>query len=369
LQTKLKRLSDEQKAGIEDHRKRWTEIRTSTARANRTLAELGIAAAYRAAGWVEPRQIVWSSSPMEMAAAWAKTSHDRSGPKLRAAIADQVRSKAAFAIQRRVSGSVLATVDELSQHSGQDLGDTVRDAVIRATQSVRPAAQKRHAWLFWLAKGRPWLELQDAGYAPRNHNWLERHDYFRSVCGLRSETEPLAGLLLIASHADWIIPHKHICWVSEPPALLKTDERGRLHSQSGPALKYRDGWTIYAWKGVEVPSRIIDRPGEITHADIDRAADIHVRRCMIERMTPKRFIESGAAFRISEDDAGVLWEKRWPDGDAWAVVEVINGTPEPDGTRKHYYLQVPPNMLTARSAVAWTYGLTARQYRGLLMRT
>jgi hypothetical protein len=58
-----------------------------------------------------------------------------------------------------------------------------------------------------------------------------------------------------------------------------------------------------------------------------------------------------------------------PDGDAWAAIEVVNGTPEPDGTRKRYFPQVPPNMLTARSAIAWTCGFTARQYRGLLMRT
>jgi len=370
LQTKLKRLSAEQKARIEEHRQRWTQLRTSTAPANRGLAELGVAAAYKAAGWAEPRQIVWCSSPMQMAAVWAKTGHERSGPNLRAAIADQVRSRAAFAIQRRVSGSVLAAVDELSQNNGHDtLGDSIRDAVIRASQSVRPATPKRHAWLFWLGRGRPWLQLQDAGFAPRSHNWLERHDFFRSVCGLCGETEPLTGLLLIAAHADWIIPHKHICWISEPPEVLKTDDRGRLHSASGPALQYRDGWTIYAWKGVEVPPRVIERPEQITYADIDRAVDIHIRRCMIERMTPERFIASGAAFRISEDDTGILWEKRWPDGDAWAAVEVINGTPEPDGSHRRYFLQVPPNMLTARSAVAWTYGLTARQYRGLLMRT
>ncbi len=371
LQTKLKRLTPAQMACIEGHGKHWAQIRTSTAPANREEAERGIATAYRAAGWPAPEQIVWCESPMQMAALWAKTPHDRSGPNLRAAIADQVRSRAAFAIQRRVSGSLLATVDELSSSpAGEEtVGDTVREAALRASQAVRPASPYKRRWLFWLGRRRPWLQLQDAGYAPRTHAWLERQDFFRFACELTGETEPLAGLLLIATHADWIVPHRHICWVSEPPQLLKTDERGRLHSASGPALQYRDGWAIYAWKGVEVPARVIERPAQITPADIERAVDIHVRRCMIERMTPERFIAGGAAFRISEDETGILWEKRWPDGDAWAAIEVVNGTPEPDGVRKHYFLQVPPNMLTARSAVAWTYGLTARQYRGLLMRT
>ena len=370
LQTKIRRLSPEQKACIEEHRKRWAAIRASTAPASRGRAEEGVAAAYEAAGWPPPKQVIWCASPMQMAAQWAKASHDRSGHNLLFSLADQVRSRAAFAIQRRVSGSVLAAVDELSQPAGADtLGDSVREAVVRASHAVRDFAPNRWRWLFWLERNRRWLHLQDAGCSPRNFSWLERHDYFRNVCGLVEETAVLRGLLLLAESADWIIPHKHMCWISEPPQTLKTDARGRLHCISGPALQYRDGWTVYAWKGIEVPAHIVERPEQIAPADIDRAEDIHVRRCMIERMTPERFTASGAAFRISEDDTGVLWERRWPDGDAWAVVEVVNGTPEPDGSHRRYFLQVPPNMLTARSAVAWTYGLTARQYRGLLLRT
>jgi hypothetical protein len=64
----------------------------------------------------------------------------------------------------------------------------------------------------------------------------------------------------------------------------------------------------------------------------------------------------------------VLWRKQWF-RDAWAAVEVVNGTPEPDGTRRHYFLQVPPDLHSAREAVAWTYGMTAQQYAGLRVRT
>jgi hypothetical protein len=305
-----------------------------------------------------------------MAAVWAKTSPERAGANLRPALAEQVRSIVALAIQRRVHGSVLAAVDELSQRIPTGTAsETVREALIRSCNMLRPSGLRPNRWLFWLNRGRPWLHLQDAGFSPRSLTWLERHDFYGSVCGLKEETDHLHGLVLIAENADWIIPHKYICWISERPQVLVTDTGGRLHNANGPALQYRDGWTAYAWKGVEVPWRMIEQPEHITLADIDRTSDIHVRRCMIDRLTPERYVASGAAFRVSEDDTGVLWERRWPDGDAWAAVEVINGTPEPDGTRKRYYLQVPPNMLTARSAVAWTYGLTARQYRGLLRRT
>jgi len=52
-----------------------------------------------------------------------------------------------------------------------------------------------------------------------------------------------------------------------------------------------------------------------------------------------------------------------------AAVEVINATPERDGTRKHFFLQVPANMRTARDAVAWTYGLRPDVYAQLAVRT
>jgi hypothetical protein len=44
------------------------------------------------------------------------------------------------------------------------------------------------------------------------------------------------------------------------------------------------------------------------------------------------------------------------------MVRVRNSTPEPDGTYKHYFLRVPPNITRAKQAVAWTFGLEEDQY-------
>jgi hypothetical protein len=86
-------------------------------------------------------------------------------------------------------------------------------------------------------------------------------------------------------------------------------------------------------------------------------------------MTPERFISEGGAARVAEDDTGVLWRKIWWMQDAWAAVEVIDGTPGPDGSRRHYFLQVPPHVRTARKAVAWTYGMSEGAYAHLTRRT
>ena len=95
----------------------------------------------------------------------------------------------------------------------------------------------------------------------------------------------------------------------------------------GPAVGYPDGWSAYAWKGVLVPRWMIERPELVTVRTIGAAQDPQIRRCMIEILTPERFIAQGGAYRIAQDETGVLWRQRWR-WEAWAAVEVINGTPE-----------------------------------------
>jgi hypothetical protein len=60
---------------------------------------------------------------------------------------------------------------------------------------------------------------------------------------------------------------------------------------------------------------------------------------------------------------GVLWRIDMPGDEPVVIVEVVNSTPEPDGTSRTYWLRVPPRTRTAREGVAWTFGLTAQEYQ------
>jgi hypothetical protein len=216
-----------------------------------------------------------------------------------------------------------------------------------------------------------WMEtsFRENSFSQHDAPSLGVFEYVRDVCGMHKPTDPVMGLCTVAANVGWIMPHRRFCWLVERPTLLSTDPRGRLHGAAGPAISFADGWSFYAWKGVPLPAWMIERREEITPRRIDRERDPILRRCMIEIMTPERYIREGDAVNISEDDSGILWTRAWSSWDAWSAVEVINGTPEPDGTHKHYFLQVPPTVRTARQAVAWTYGLTELEYRALRHRT
>ncbi len=110
--------------------------------------------------------------------------------------------------------------------------------------------------------------------------------------------------------------------------------------------------------------------------EIDEHDNAEVRRVMIDRMGRQRYLELAGARRVHEDETGVLWRRGvvveshvsgrhrsiLRHTRAMAFVEVVNGTAEPDGTFRRYFLRVPPNMQTAREAVAWTYGLSEAEY-------
>jgi len=167
--------------------------------------------------------------------------------------------------------------------------------------------------------------------------------------------------------------------IAERPLRVLRDHQGWPHAETGPALVWGDGLTVHAWHGTTVPAWMIEEPDRITPESIDAERNIEVRRMLLDRYGADRYVRASGATLVHEDETGRLWRKtlggepswhRWrasrrsgegPD-EAMFMVEVRNSTPEPDGTHRTYLLRVPPSVSTAREAVAWTFGLAARDY-------
>jgi hypothetical protein len=109
------------------------------------------------------------------------------------------------------------------------------------------------------------------------------YEYARDVLGLTEPISRMAGLFEQAKSAGWYLSYRHICMMAERHCVLERDAQGLLHCLSAPAVRYPDGWSIYAVHGIRVPQYIIERPHEITIERIESEADAEVRRIMIER--------------------------------------------------------------------------------------
>jgi hypothetical protein len=150
------------------------------------------------------------------------------------------------------------------------------------------------------------------------------------------------------------------------PALHAVEDgpgRRRLHRPDGPAVDWPGGARYYLWQGVRVPARVVTAPGSLTAAEIGDEPNAEVQRVMLERFGYDRFILELGAVPVQSDRFGALYRVPRRYHEPLALVHVTNSTPEPDGTRKRYFLWVPPDVRTAREAVAWTFGLRPEEYR------
>jgi len=204
--------------------------------------------------------------------------------------------------------------------------------------------------------------VRASGYGQHDADWLAFYEFFRTVCGLIASTDQLLPLIAQAHAAGWYLPHEHICWVSERHCVLERDNQGRLHNVAGPACAYPDGWGVYAVHGVRVPADIIEDRASITVARIDAEQNAEIRRIMVDLYGMDRYLTDAGAQIIQQDSFGTLLRRDMGDDEPIVAVRVLNSTPEPDGSIKPYILRVPPDMDTARNAVAWTFGLRGAEY-------
>jgi len=139
----------------------------------------------------------------------------------------------------------------------------------------------------------------------------------------------------------------------------------QLHHGGGPALAYPDGFALYSWRGDPLTAEFGQRLAATTPELIRAEENAELRRMMVEHYTPERFLKDSDAKPVHEDDAGKLWRINMGNDEAVVLVEVVNASPEPDGTFNVYFLRVPPNIRTAKAGVAWTFGLSAKDYQPL----
>jgi hypothetical protein len=166
----------------------------------------------------------------------------------------------------------------------------------------------------------------------------------------------------LVKHCGWFYPYENVCVACERPLIFHLNGIGRMHCEDGPALVLRCGHRQFHFNGVRVTEQIICAPETLTIDQIESEPNVEVRRVMIDRFGPERFLTESIVEIIHRDDWGTLYQKAFTGDEPLTMVKVINRTAEPDGSFREYFLRVPPTMRTAREAVAWTFGKRETDY-------
>ena len=274
-----------------------------------------------------------------------------------------------------------------------DFGDRAREIIARLKKASAspPCLQKPEAELaikkHYSALGLPepsviWVDDAEAG-------WHETYKIAWSAAesaawSAAPEIERWIGIWLPFLEAYeaglWLFfsTEKGVIAVPRPVMHLEGE---RLHNSDGPAVWWPNGKGYYFWRGVQVPERIILQPDTIKGTEIVAEQNAEVRRVMIERYGWDRLLTTSGTL-LQRDDRGELWRLNLAGDEAVTGVKVTNSTAETDGSFKPYFLRVHPELrpllgndrdgrprlgeiqdLTARNAVASTFGLRGDQYQ------
>jgi hypothetical protein len=291
----------------------------------------------------------WRTPPIHWAADPREAERRLVDQAARAANADWYdRERAAY---RSVHRAVTTAPDDV-----QRLWRAVNRAVIRASQAVAHlsvfgltvtpgAAPPRLYYVWWGVRLAAQLRAclgGDEGVAARSLPIVE----------------PLIDLLEAGVWA-FAVAAEEVVGVPAPALRVR---RGLLHCESGPAVRWRSGVGRWFWDGVEVPEVVVLRPSEMSVRTILDEPNVEARRIMLQRFGYERFVGEAGSEPVHRDEFGALHRIPVPSDEPIALVEVVNATAERDGSFRRYLLRVPPDMRTAREAVAWTFGMAESEY-------
>lgn len=199
--------------------------------------------------------------------------------------------------------------------------------------------------------------------------------FFREVCGLELPRDLWERRLAYEATEEaaysWYAHQNFVIACERPtaihreltnPSVTRGKDSHRLHCPDGPAVAFQDGWGVYAIHGVQIPFKqrhIVERPETITVAEIEAEENAEIRRMMIDRYGPVRyFVDSGATVvcELGADEpvaglrTGRLLRKDVPRHEPIIYADLLNSTPEPDGTVKRYMLRVDPDAYGGKAA-------------------
>ena len=358
-------LTPEQKALFPVYTRKWIEIGLSTKPADRPRAEKAIAGLYRLAKLKEPR-VIWLPCPISAAmsavcyAALIQHRFVSRDEKLAvgSAVESAVRSAVYSAVDSAVGSAVYSAVESAVRSAVESavdsaVGSAVRSAVRSAVYSAVGSAVVSAGYSFF--GGSIW----NSGYS----SWA---DYFNEVCSIAIDR----NFLEMTESAGFYWTLDDVCFVSDRPAQIHRDQAGRLHCETAPAISYSGtGWGLYCWHGYTIPPShhwVITDKAKLSPDAIDAELNAELRRIMLEIYGFERYFAERKSKVLAKDVDGNGNPRRLISAkvgdETIRVVEVVNGSLEPDGTRRKFILGAMPGK-TPHEAIAASYGVAPKHYR------
>ena len=331
----IEELTQEQQDRIPIIKKKWRDISLSTGPCNRSRVEDYIKEIYAAFQYEAPKEIHWTRSP----------------------------------ITGIILGCCLMERDNNPNSNKEILNRIISHCENNQYKSFKeliPEKEERE-----IVKGMIESQFNQCGYGTHDASWLSFYDFFDcdlfvdpiQDLNLPEIIKPLRPLIEMSKQIGWWWPFDDAVVISERPKSVTINDQDQLHHTHKPAISWEDGFSIYAFNGVQVPQYIIETPELIEVSKIIEEDNQEIKRVMLEIYGYPRFLEELGAKIIHEDKCGILVSTdklgQYLDGeDPVAKFVIVKDA----STYRKYALRVDPKTVTAKEGVAATFGFLPEDY-------
>lgn len=190
------------------------------------------------------------------------------------------------------------------------------------------------------------------GYGQHESSWVNFYEYWEDVVGIEYDHKAKEGLDIIkriTNSCGFYYMFDTTLVICDRPEQINLNEDLVIHNEKGPAIRYRDGFSIYAINGHTVPSFVIEEPEKITAEIITNEGNAECKRIMMEIFGISEYlVETGA--KVIDVDAGLGLEGSAMrsliednEGNKWLVGS--------DGsTKRVYHMPVAKHVMTCGEA-------------------
>jgi hypothetical protein len=136
-------------------------------------------------------------------------------------------------------------------------------------------------------------------YGSSNSGWFSYYDFMIFCLKVKIDKNVLKNHLLdrqTVENGFWYYCFKNIAICCERPKEIHINQRGLLHNTNGPAVKFRDGFSVYSLNGIRVPEKIvITSTDKLNGKDALEETNIDIRREFIRKIGIEKFIKDAGA--------------------------------------------------------------------------
>ena len=359
-------LSSEQEARLNNFRKDLFESVSGYGETDRNKTETLINRLYVEMGYLQPQKIIWFDSPL----------------KALNAIEIFCRRQTSFNFLSRTP-EVHFKEQLLDQHPQMSLGNSLfLSFYLKSLKSEWKLESKyrRHNFLEssvneellqsldflvylegylitnvdgCFSKNTSIKDLQTLYLGQYNLKWVAFYLYY-NLLGARFDENTLKALFLSAAVAQsccWWWPFENIVIICDRPKV-EWDNDEQIHAIEKPAIKFRDGWSLYAFHGTTIPKEWGEKKEDEWEPEwLLKTDNQEYRRILVEVCGYEKIMHKLNSELIDAVDSMEL--RRIVNIDVEAVLLLKVKCPS---TNAFYCLRVPPYMRNCETARQWTFG-------------